>query len=218
MLPPRWCFLSSFPWPPSLKDHHLPEGCRVIFCTALFSVVNSCPLACCLFIVCLSTPPRRKWQLTPVLLPRKFHGWRSLVGYSPWSHKESDMTEWLPFHFLFLTPKELAGFNNMAKTLLDIVLLFFPFLMGITWNRTIINSVLETVIELQRTTKSKDICNNPDMKKAIIFPELKIYKMKWDNLQNKIIRKICEDCFALYKILFDLCCINKETIFPPVFK
>ena len=32
---------------------------------------------------------------TPVLLPRKFHGWRSLVGYSPWGHKESDMTELL---------------------------------------------------------------------------------------------------------------------------
>ena len=83
----------------------------------------------------------------------------------------------LPFHFPFLTPKELAGFNNMAKTLLDIVLLFFSFLMGIMWNRKIINSVLETVIELQRTTKSKGICNNPDMKKAI-FPELKIYNMK----------------------------------------
>ena len=38
---------------------------------------------------------RRKWQPTPVLLPRKFHGWRSLVGYSPWGHKESDTTEWL---------------------------------------------------------------------------------------------------------------------------
>ena len=36
---------------------------------------------------------RRKWQPTPVLLPRKFHGWRSLVGYSPWGHKESDTTE-----------------------------------------------------------------------------------------------------------------------------
>ena len=29
-------------------------------------------------------PWRRKWQPTPVLLPEKFHGWRSLVGYSPW--------------------------------------------------------------------------------------------------------------------------------------
>ena len=33
---------------------------------------------------------RRKWQPTPVFLPRKSHGWRSLVGYSPWGHKESD--------------------------------------------------------------------------------------------------------------------------------
>ena len=47
-------------------------------------------------------PWRRKWQPTPVLLPGKFHGRRSLVGYSPWDHKELDMTEWLRFHFSFL--------------------------------------------------------------------------------------------------------------------
>ena len=29
-------------------------------------------------------PRRRKWHPTPVLLPGKSHGWRSLVGYSPW--------------------------------------------------------------------------------------------------------------------------------------
>ena len=38
-------------------------------------------------------PWRWKGQPTPVLLPGKFHGWRSLAGYSPWDHKESDMTE-----------------------------------------------------------------------------------------------------------------------------
>ena len=32
-------------------------------------------------------------QPTPVLLPGKSHGWKSLVGYSPWGYKESDMTE-----------------------------------------------------------------------------------------------------------------------------
>ena len=36
-------------------------------------------------------PWRRKWQPTPVLLPGKSHGWRSLVGYSSWGCKESDM-------------------------------------------------------------------------------------------------------------------------------
>ena len=47
-------------------------------------------------------PWRRKWQPTLVLLPGEFHGLRSLVGYSPWSCKESDMTERLHFHFLSL--------------------------------------------------------------------------------------------------------------------
>ena len=42
-------------------------------------------------------PCRRKWQSTPELLPGKSHGQRSLVGYSPWGHKESDMTEQLHF-------------------------------------------------------------------------------------------------------------------------
>ena len=37
-------------------------------------------------------PLRRKWQVTLVFLPGKFCGQRSLAGYSPWSHKELDMT------------------------------------------------------------------------------------------------------------------------------
>src|SRR5574338_131638 len=42
---------------------------------------------------------RRQWQPTPVLLPGKSHGRRSLVGCSPWGRKESDTTERLHFHF-----------------------------------------------------------------------------------------------------------------------
>ena len=42
---------------------------------------------------------RRQWQPTPVLLPGESHGWRSLVGCSPWGPEESDTTELLPFHF-----------------------------------------------------------------------------------------------------------------------
>ena len=38
-------------------------------------------------------PWRRKWQPSPVLLPGESHGQRSLVGYSPWGHTESDTTE-----------------------------------------------------------------------------------------------------------------------------
>ena len=42
---------------------------------------------------------RRQPQPTPVLLPGKSHGWRSLVGCSPWGHEASDTTERLHFHF-----------------------------------------------------------------------------------------------------------------------
>jgi len=42
---------------------------------------------------------RRQWHPTPVLLPRKSHGRRSLVGCSPWGRLESDTTERLHFHF-----------------------------------------------------------------------------------------------------------------------
>ena len=42
---------------------------------------------------------RRQWHLTPVLLPGKSHGRRSLVGSSPWGLTELDTTEQLHFHF-----------------------------------------------------------------------------------------------------------------------
>ena len=38
-------------------------------------------------------PWRREWQPTLVFLPGKSHSWRSLAGYSPWGHQESDTTE-----------------------------------------------------------------------------------------------------------------------------
>ena len=49
-------------------------------------------------------PWRRKWQSTPVLLPGRSHGQRSLVGYSPWGREESDTTEWL-----YLTLQSFIG-------------------------------------------------------------------------------------------------------------
>ena len=53
---------------------------------------------------------RRKWQPTPVLLPGESHGRRSLVVYSLWGPKESDMTEWLHSltHWLF-PPKSMLS-------------------------------------------------------------------------------------------------------------
>jgi len=45
-------------------------------------------------------PWSRKWQPKPVCSLGKFHGQRSLVGYSPWGHKESDTTS---LHFFYIT-------------------------------------------------------------------------------------------------------------------
>ena len=67
----------------------------------LANVLNNLPLPHLLF-------RRRQWHPTPVLLPGKSHGPRSLVGCSPWGHEESDMTERLYFHFSFSEEKEMA--------------------------------------------------------------------------------------------------------------
>ena len=50
----------------------------------------------CLFVLFCQ---RRQWHPTPVLLPGKSHGQRSLVGCSPWGRKELDTIERLHFHF-----------------------------------------------------------------------------------------------------------------------
>ena len=47
----------------------------------------------------LTPSQRRRWYPTPVLLPGKSHGRRSLLGCRPWGREESDMTERLHFHF-----------------------------------------------------------------------------------------------------------------------
>ena len=58
-------------------------------------------------------PCKRAWQPTPVFLPGESHGQRSLVGYSPWSHNELDVTE-------------VTGHVNhatLAQNMLDMVIL-----------------------------------------------------------------------------------------------
>ena len=57
---------------------------------------------------------RRQWQTTPVLLPGKSHGRRSLVGCSPWGLEELDTTERLYFHFsLHALEKEMATHSSV---------------------------------------------------------------------------------------------------------
>ena len=50
-------------------------------------------------------PRRKKWQPTPSFVPGESHGWRSLVGYSPWGRKEST---WLSDFTHSLTHQEMT--------------------------------------------------------------------------------------------------------------
>ena len=57
---------------------------------------------------------RPQWQPTPVLLPGKSHGQRSLVGCSPWGREELDTTERLHFTFHFhALEKEMAAHSSV---------------------------------------------------------------------------------------------------------
>ena len=60
-------------------------------------------------------PWRREWQPTPIFLPGEFHGQRSLVDYSPWGCKESDMTESLLHRFLVIF--KMTGYGRMHSEL-----------------------------------------------------------------------------------------------------
>ena len=62
---------------------------------------------------------RRQWHPTLVLLPGKSHGWRSLVGCSPWGRKESDMTERLHLHFSLSCIGEGNGGNPLQCSCLE---------------------------------------------------------------------------------------------------
>ena len=70
-------------------------------------------------------PRRRKWQPTPVFLPAKSHGRRSLAGYSLWGCKESDTTEQLHIHLLQHSNKRALFkknvISNVSKGILMLV-------------------------------------------------------------------------------------------------
>ena len=82
----------------------------------------------CAFDPCIRKIPwRREWLSTPVFLPGEFHGQRSLVGYSPWGHKESDMTDqltlWLFTHIkgMILCKWGFVNFNSWSSFILNFV-------------------------------------------------------------------------------------------------
>ena len=64
-------------------------------------------------------PWKRLWQPTPLFLPGKFHGERSLAGYSPWDHKELDTTERVTHRQNSSLPVELNWLISKSEYLID---------------------------------------------------------------------------------------------------
>ena len=77
-------------WPKRLSSINITQGLP-----RWFSGKESvCQCWRCSFNPCIGMFPwRRKYQITPVFLPWKSQGQRSMAGYSPWGCKESGMTE-----------------------------------------------------------------------------------------------------------------------------
>ena len=115
---------SSLPGISSLVEHRL-HGALSSYFTAVCPALRRCSKCVywmnkwCCWLCPLSFIFYKEQMLpitiTNVFLPGKSHGQRSLVGYSPWGHKESDMTERLHFHFLFFTIIKAKTNNGAFK-------------------------------------------------------------------------------------------------------
>ena len=115
-----WPQLSLSPLPVPHSPTHIPSSCWISHLyplrytlDALVSILPSFPGSSDgKESACQCRRPRihpwgRTWQPTPVLVPRESHGQGNLVGYSPWGHKQSDMTEQLTFPYFCPTPRDV---------------------------------------------------------------------------------------------------------------
>ena len=108
-----------FKWPSTiyLKDHSFTLLWKSKWHLTVTLVLNQ--VTVCFWTLCSIDLSVYLWHPTPVLLPGKSHGWRSLVGCSPWDHEESKSQTWLSdFTFSFLFPlyaleKEMATHSSV---------------------------------------------------------------------------------------------------------
>ena len=119
---------------------------------------------------------RRQWHLTPVLLPGKSHGWRSLVGCSPWSHEESDTTQWLHFHFSLSCIGEGNGNLRQCSCLEN------PRDGGAWW--AAVYGVTQSRTRLRRLSSSCSSSSSPNLKETVFFCELRSLQSEPRNGNN----------------------------------
>ena len=102
---------------------------------------------------------RRQWHPTPVLLPGKSHGWRSLVDCCPWGREESDTTERLHFDFSLSCIGEGNG-NPLQCFCLASPRdrgAWWAAVYGVTQSRTQLKRLSSSSIEFTPEFKSADI-------------------------------------------------------------
>ena len=105
---------------------------------------------------------RREWHPTPVFLPEKFLGQRSLVGYRPWGCKESDTTKWT-----YMVGDEGGDLTNEISALIKETLLSSLTLSSTpghkkfaTWKRAIARPSWSQTSSLQNREKHIPIVYN----------------------------------------------------------
>ena len=93
---------------------------------------------------------RRLWHPTPVLLPGKSHGWRSLHPWGPWGREESDTTEQLHFHSHALE-KEMATHSSvLAWRILGMGGAWWAALYGVAQSRTRLKWLSSSKMRMRR--------------------------------------------------------------------
>ena len=126
-------------------------------------------------ILCL----RRQWQPTPVFFPGKSYGQRSLVGCSPWGHKESDMTERLHFHFSLSCIGEGNGNPFQCSCLEN------PRDSGAWW--AAVYGVAQRRTQLKQLSSRSSILCHPLHLLLSVFPSIRVFSsesafhIRWPN-------------------------------------
>ena len=158
---------------------HMPQLIFVYMGVLIFSSVQLYYMFCS-FIYHHSEERRRQWHPTPVLLPGKSHGRRSLVGCSPWGCEESDTTEWLHFHAL---EKEMATHSSvLAWRIPGTGEPGWAAVRGVAQSRTRLkrlSSNLAATVKRRTFSPSQNILHLPFVITSISFLSLSLLSKKW---------------------------------------
>ena len=123
---------------------------------------------------------RKKWQPTPVFLPGKSHGQRSLAGYSAWGRKESDTTKQLHFtsslHFSF---KVLPLCLGPGKLCINVSRQIWAFALFTALSLSVNHVYTTKTLGKELGKEQRSLC------KALTYKKFTFTPVHWDKCQAK---------------------------------